>query len=465
MPFHRLAGGAFALLLTAACPALAATDADLADIRAQIRALREQYEARIQALEARLKEAEARASAPAPAAIAPAVAPEPAAPVAGGNALAAFNPAISAILTGTYAHLSRDLAAFGIAGFAPTGGDVGPGKRGFSLGESELVLSANVDPRFAGNLTLSVTPEDTIAVEEAFGQWLTAPYGFNPKFGRFLSGVGYLNEQHAHAWDFVNAPLAYRAMLGGQYANDGVQVRWLAPLEDHFLEIGAEAGSGGNFPGTGRSFNGAGSSALFAHLGGDVGASNSWRAGLSGLATRAQQRSFATAYPVEPLPPAGVGSAPVDVSFAGTSRVAIADFVWKYAPNGNSRETNAKLQAEYLWRRESGELQGLPSTSGYSSRQSGWYLQGVYQWEPEWRAGVRFDRLDPGRVDFGASAAYFPPVDFRPRRASVMVDYNPSEFTRIRLQYARSETLAGLPDNEFFVQYILSLGAHGAHKY
>ena len=457
----RLSWGVFALLLGMATPAWAASDAELADIRAQIRQLRDQYEARIQALEARFKEAEARAAAPAPVATAPEAAPA----AAGGNSLAAFNPAISAILTGTYAHLSRDPAGFGLSGFAPSGGEAGPGKRGFSLGESELVFSANVDPRFAANVTLSVSPEDTIAVEEAYGQWLTAPYGLNPKFGRFLSGIGYLNEQHAHAWDFVDAPLAYQAMFGGQYANDGVQVRWLAPFSEQFVELGAEAGSGGNFPGTGRSFNGAGSAALFAHVGGDVGMSNSWRAGLSWLGTHAQDRPFATVTPVEPLPPSGVGSVPIEVSFTGRSHVAIADFVWKYAPNGNSRETNAKIQGEYLWRRESGELAGLPSTSGYSSRQSGWYLQGVYQWHPEWRAGLRYDRLDPGRVDFGANAAYFPPVDFRPKRASVIVDYNPSEFTRIRLQYARSETLAGLPDNEFFVQYILSLGAHGAHKY
>ena len=451
----RRSWGAFALLLALASPAWAATETELADIRSQIRELREQYEARIQALEARLKEAEARAAAPAPVAATPEPAPAPAA--SGGNSLAAFNPAISAILTGTYAYLSRDPAGFALSGF-PAGGDVGPGKRGFSLGESELVFSANVDPRFAGNLTLSVTPEDTVAVEEAYGQWLTAPYGLNPKFGRFLSGIGYLNEQHAHAWDFADAPLAYQAMFGGQYANDGVQVRWLAPLDDYFLEIGAEAGSGSNFPGTGRSFNGAGSTALFAHLGGDAGMSNSWRAGLSWLGTRAQDRLWTR--------PTAIGF-PADLSFSGKSDVAIADFVWKYAPNGNSRETNAKLQGEYLWRRERGDLTiDRPSIlTDYSARQSGWYLQGVWQWDPEWRAGVRFDRLDAGHPEFGSAAALLAGDSYRPRRASVMVDYNPSEFTRIRLQDARSETLAGVPDNEFFVQYILSLGAHGAHKY
>ena len=413
-----------ALAVALALPARAASDAELAEIRAQIRELRSQYEGRIQALEQRLKDAESRAAAP------PAAAPMPG-PVSGGSAdsKSAFNPAISAILAGTYSNLSRDPRSFAIGGFAP-GGEIGPGKRGFSLGESELVFSANVDPHFAGNLILSLTPENTVAVEEAYGQFLTAPYGLSPKFGRFLSGIGYMNEQHPHAWDFVDAPLAYQAFLGGRYANDGVQVKWIAPI-DHFVELGAEVGNGANFPGTERNHNGAGSGALFAHTGGDIGVSQSWRAGLSWLTTHAEDR------------PDG---------FTGKSRVAIADFVWKYAPNGNSRETNVKVQGEYLSRRE-------------VARQSGWYLQGVWQLNPEWRVGARLDRLDPGSAPYEAEGALLQVAGFKPKRASVMVDYNPSEFTRIRLQYGRSQTLPGIADNEWFLQYILSLGAHGAHKY
>ena len=46
-----------------------------------------------------------------------------------------------------------------------------------------------------------------------------------------------------------------------------------------------------------------------------------------------------------------------------------------------------------------------------------------------------------------------------------MLDWSPSEFSRVRLQYSQAKTVAGITDNEWFVQYILSLGAHGAHKY
>jgi hypothetical protein len=46
-----------------------------------------------------------------------------------------------------------------------------------------------------------------------------------------------------------------------------------------------------------------------------------------------------------------------------------------------------------------------------------------------------------------------------------MVDWSPSEFSRVRLQVARAKLAPGFTDNGLFVQYILSLGAHGAHKY
>ena len=402
--------GAAALALSCIPAAHGATDAELAQIRNEIRELKSSYEARVEALERRLREAEARANSVA----APAVASTT-------STASAFNPAISAILNGTYTNLRRDPGGFAIPGFAPEG-EVGPGRRGFSLGESELVLSANVDPHFAGKLVLAVTAENEVEVEEAFGEYLGAPFGIGNKFGRFLSGIGYLNEQHAHTWDFVDAPLPYQAFLGNRYATDGLQLRWVAPI-DHYVELGAEAGNGDAYPGSERNRNGFGSTAAFARTGGDIGASHSWRAGVSYLRTRAESEAGVT------LP----------------SRLAIADFVWKYAPEGNARERNFKLQGEYF----SGRIRD-------AARQSGWYLQGVYQFMPQWRAGLRHDRVDPNGVDEAAGT---------PRRSSVMVDYNPSEFSRIRLQFTRSELQPDLADSQWFLQYTLSMGAHGAHKY
>ncbi len=470
---HRvLFAGALALAL-AAPQARAASDADLDAIRAQIRDLKADYEARIKALEDRLKAAETQAAeakkeaAEASAAAAPAPpSPVAAAPSSPSSSLAAFNPAVSAILNGQYANFSQDPDKFRLAGIA-AGPDAGPGKRGFSLGESELAFSANVDHKFSGNLIFSITPEDHVEVEEAYGIFTAAPAGFTPKLGRFFSGLGYLNEQHAHAWDFTDAPLVYQAFLNNQYQTDGVQLTWVAPM-DQFFMLGGEVGNGSAFPGNDRDKNGTGSGVVFARVGGDVGYSSSWLAGVSYLQTAARDRPFTIASATVPIAGTGLDDMTIPFAFTGTSHVAAADFVWKWAPNGNPHTTNFKLQGEYLWRKESGQLalagDGAASSGDYRSRQSGWYLQGVYQFMPQWRAGLRYDRLDSGSVDAGPYASLFT-TSFDPQRATAMVDWSPSEFSRVRVQFAQAKLAPGLTDNEWFLQYILSIGAHGAHKF
>ena len=47
-----------------------------------------------------------------------------------------------------------------------------------------------------------------------------------------------------------------------------------------------------------------------------------------------------------------------------------------------------------------------------------------------------------------------------------MLDWNPSEFSRLRAQYAWDEARDdGERDGQFFLQYLYGIGAHGAHKY
>ena len=431
-----------------------AQDAELSKLREALRQLQQQVQQlgkRLEDAENKKQEAETRK---------PAVA-QPGRPA--GSTV--FNPEISLILQGTLARSSRNPEEYRISGFAPSGGEVGPAPRGFGLGESELILSSNVDPYFRGQLVAALTPENEAEVEEAFFQSLALGRGFTVKGGRFLSGIGYQNEIHQHGWDFQDAPLAYKAFLGGRLNDDGVQLRWVAPT-DLFIELGAELGRGGVFPGTDRNRNGANLGTLFGHVGGDIGASTAWRAGLSYLRTSPQDRSFTDLD--------SLGSE-VTQSFSGRSRTWIADFVLKWAPDGNASATNFKLQGEYFRRRESGMLTFDDTfTDAYASRQAGWYAQAVYQFMPRWRAGYRYDRLSHGTIDngivsngLGPTAADFPllMVDYNPTRNSAMIDWSPSEFSRLRLQYAVDKSRIGVTDNQLVLQYIHSLGAHGAHRF
>lgn len=450
-----------------------AQDADIAKLRDEMRELRRTYEERMQALEKRLAEAESRALKTEQAAVdagraAQSAAPPPSAAAARGEN--ALNPAISLILQGTYARTSQDPNNFVIGGFVPSGGEVGPPRRSFGLGESELFITASIDPYFRGALVTALTPENDVEVEEAYFQTLALPRGFTVKAGRFLSGIGYQNEIHQHAWDFQDAPLPYKAFLGGRFQHDGVQVRWIAPTA-LLLELGAEVGSGRAFPGSDQNKNGASTTAFAAHLGGDIGESYAWRAGVSYLRTSATDRTYNDLD--------SLGNT-VTNSFTGHTRLWIVDGVLKWAPNGNSTSTNLKLQGEYFRNRESGTLAYSDGgavfgtvSDAFRTAQSGWYGQALYQFMPRWRVAYRYDALRSGTPaigivtsGLGPTAADFPTLrSHNPSRNTVMVDFSASEFSRFRLQYAEDKSRLDATDRQFILQYIHSLGPHGAHRF
>lgn len=461
--------------LTAAAVALAfvvpvpAQDVDLAKIREEMKQMQEADEKRMRALEKRLKEAEARAGKAEQSAAKAETAVAGAARRGGENT---FNPAVSLILQGTYANTSQDPSTFQITGFVPSGGEVGPPKRSFGLGETELTFSANIDPYFRGVAIAALTPENEVEVEEAYFQTLALPAGLALKGGRFLSGIGYQNEIHQHAWDFQDAPLPYKAFLGGRLRQDGVQVRWVAPTPA-FLELGAEFSSGDQFPGSDQNKNGAGGGAIFGHVGGDVGSSYAWRAGLSYLRTSPLNRGYED---VDAL-----GNA-VANSFTGKARLWVVDAILKWAPNYNPASTSFKLQGEYFRSKQDGTLTYDDSagsavfgalSDSFNTDQTGWYAQGVWQFMPRWRAGYRYDALRYGTVNngivnnaLGPTAGDFPVLaTHSPTRNTLMFDWNPSEFSRLRLQFASDKSRVGVTDNQIYLQYIYSLGAHGAHKF
>ena len=498
--FSRLSLAASGVALTlAAVPAKAS---DLTDMRQEMQAMQRQYqaalaklqhdyEAKLQAMEKRLDAAESKATAATQKAddaqkaaaaaqtasaasgqtAAAAPAPAVSATAAGGgnpqSSAAAFNPAIGAVLDGKGMVSSHNPNTWRLPGFA-LGDQAKPPPRGPSIGESEINLQANVDQALFGNLTIAFENDNSVNIEEAFVQPTALPWNFTAKLGRFFSGIGYLNEQHAHTWDFADAPLPYLAFLNGQYGDDGVQLRWLAP-SNMFIELGGEAMRGASFPAnsvsealTNNHNAGLGAWSAFLHIGDDINESSSYSAGISYLGTRSSNRA------TDP-----VGGPPGSDQFTGVDHTLIADAVYKWAPNGNFAQSYVKLQGEGFLRKESGAFTALnfAGTPGVatthslnSGLQSGFYVQGVYQFMPFWRVGLRYDQVHAPSLGPGFAGTTLDSRDLTPRRYSAMIDYSTSEFGRFRVQYNRDEARPN-PDNEFILQYTVSLGAHGAHQY
>jgi hypothetical protein len=380
-----LSSACFALALTT--PGVAqAQDDDIDALRAAVAELRADYDSRIAELERRLAVAEQNAAQANYAAQQATVAAAPAA----GVSNSAFNPAIGVVFQGQVRQTDAS-------------GD--EEEEGYLLGETEIIMQANVDDKFRAWLTAAVALEDgesEIEIEESWVEATALPGGFGARFGRFASGIGYLNAKHSHQWDFADQPLPYQVFLGRRYFDGGLQMRWLAPT-DVYMELGGEVlqGEGGS--------NGLNSRSLYANVGGDLGSSSSWLAGASYL---------------EP---------------DDSSSLSMAHFVWKWAPNGNWKQRNFVFQTEYIERSD-------------TFTDTGWYAQAVFQPVQRWRFGARADALD-----FGGA-----PDD--PRRFTFMVDWSNSEFSRLRLQVARADDGTD-SSNEWGLQYIHSIGAHGAHDF
>lgn len=359
-------------------------------------------------------------------------------PAAAGNA---FNPATSVILNGTFAHHSLHPDDYARAGF-PVVGEGGPLPQGLALGESEISLAANVDDKFYGQLTLALGSEDgdtSLGLEEAFLDSTALPGGLVLRLGRFFSNIGYLNTHHAHTDSFSDRPLAYQALLGNQYGDDGVQLRWVAPT-DLFLEISAEVLRGEQFLGSDAPRDGTGTKTLALHAGGDVGSESSWLAGASLLRADALNG---------------------EDGFSGRATLYIVDATWKWAPQGNFKDGGITLRSELLLDDRDGDfhdVNGLLPDQTWSGRRRGAYVEGIYRLSRRWDSGYRYDRLWADADGPYAS-------DFDPERHSVMLTWRNSEFSFVRLQLSHETPTADTHDDMLALQYQASFGAHGAHKF
>ena len=355
-----------------------------------------------------------------------------------------FNPEIGLVMVGSVQHIDSSGGTAEIPGFV-LGDETDLGEQGLSVGESDFVLSGNVDDKFYASMTLAVSKDEGVVLEEGYLQTLALGGGFNIKAGRFFSSIGYMNENHLHTDDFSGRPLPYRAMLGNQYADDGLQLSWLAPTELYW-KLDAEVFRGDEFP-AGGAVGGAGAWTLSSHWGGSIGDLHSWQAGVSLLHTEIDSRE--------------TGEDPIEV-FTGDSELYIADFVYKWAPANNR---SLKIQGEYFYREEDGLFALQDSTAlTYFGDQKGWYLEAVYQPFQKWRGGIRHSQVSSDDLSFGFGGTRLDRQDHRPSQNSVMVEWSNSEFSRIRLQYNHDQSLPQSVDI-WTLQYIMSIGAHSAHSY
>ncbi len=342
---------------------------------------------------------------------------------------------------------------------------------GLGLGHSDLLARGSLGRHLAGEAILvGATHEGKLErkVEKFFVQTRTLPAGLQARAGRFASQVGYLNEQHPHADDFVERPAMYRAFLGHHYFDDGLRLNWTAPTP-FYLQLGMEALSGRKLSpeGVRRSRNGV--TTFTSKFGSDIGTNQAWQAGASLLINR---RASVAAHDDHDQAHGhadhhddhhedhghGLGHDHAHghgAAFAGR-RLAMFDLAWKWAPNGNPRQQQVRVVLEHA------RLSGLQDAALMGRRHEGSSLSVVWRFRPDFEAGVRADRLRAGFAhdDHGDPA--------RLNEQAMMLAYKPSHRQTLRLQWTTNRDAQGFDHvarRLVSLQYVVAFGAHGAHSF
>ncbi len=443
--YMRAAAAIAVPVLLASTPLYAADKQELSRILSEIKTLKKAYEGRIATLENKIKSLEQKK----------AVAGKKVTPASGGRAIKdnSFNPSLGIILNGRAGSFSQDGSE--IAGFG-VGEEGERGREGLAIDESEINFSANVDDKFYASSTVAIVREegeDKVELEEAYIQTLPdagLPDGLRLKAGRAFWTLGYLNEHHAHGDDFADRPLPYRVYLNKSFNDDGIEVSYVVPA-DMFIEFGGGIFRGDDFP-AGDSVSGFGAWSAYARVGGDIGDNQSWRLGAYTLHSDVNSRAT------------NEGA----VTFVGKSNLYAADLRYSWAPTGNARNQELIFQTEFFHRSEDGTYNDTGAGTGavnFDDGSQGWYAQAVYKFAPAWRVGARYSQLLAADTPAGLAESALDSAGHDPYTMSVMADWTNSEFGRIRVQYNREELSDGRDDNQFILQYVMSIGAHAAHAF
>jgi len=387
-----------------------------------------------------------------------------------------FNPAISVIPDISYYSDNESGHAFDLLSSADGFHGAGAGEahahgggieRGFNLRELEVTFSGSVDPYFDVWASLAIAPGE-IDIEEAYFQTRRFLPGFQVRAGRFLSGVGYINRQHPHQWDFVDQALPYDLLFGGNLGEVGVQVTYL-PTLPVYVQLGFEALQGDNEavasqlgPEAGAFFGEKPGPRLltgFAKVSPELGYSSTLQVGFSAGKSRLHQEAHDEDE-----------DGTMDEAFEGGASFWGTDVVYRYDSGQQYGRGDLTLQAEYLRRirdldllYESGDV--IPAGPAFRFVQDGFYAQAVYGFAPRWTAGFRFEVAGlVNGVEVGGSETSLDASS----RYSFNATFNPTEFSRLRVQFTRGSVASGGERdsfNQLWVQFQMSLGAHGAHSF
>jgi hypothetical protein len=373
------------------------------------------------------------------------------------------------------------------------GGAHDPRRRGFTLQQAELSLYGAVDPYFTAETHIAFF-EGGVELEEAFATTQRLPYGLRLEAGYYLTEFGRINPTHLHAWSWVDQPIVNTRMFGGDgLRSAGVQASWLLPLP-FFSELwgGVQNANGGEY-----------TTSFLADEG--IGGYPAVRTDTRNLGDLLYLVRSATAWNMGDETSALLGFSGLfgPNSTGGPARTFIygADFTLKWRPADSFRGWPFLLWQTEVMKRDytaepfvaGSEIDDEPDDHGHSHglatardtehdhdddhetgesipgqllRDWGFYTQLLYGFRHPWAAGVRVEWASGSGESVPEGRSNDPLRDDR-LRVSPLLQYQPSEFSRIRLQYNydHATALPGEDASTIWLALELLYGGHPAHEW
>ncbi len=475
----RRVGMAIAVLALGVAALPRGVRAQSEELRRELEAMRKQLKQMQEQLEKQQKlidKLSAEKQLPAPAAAAAATSPpsQPPSPApAPEKAREPWSPTQPiTLLSGARGYLNLSFDALMDFGWSTTPdvtaierGDHDPLQRGFTLPNEEIFLDGAVDPYFKGvaDIVFKLDQDNAteVELEEVYLTTSSLPWNLQAKAGQFFSEFGRINQQHPHAWDFVDQPLVIGRMFGPEgLRNPGARLSWLVPTPFYSELFLTAQNSHGD---TAFSFRNT-EDALFGRTPVDRPVRNP--GDLLYVPRYVASYDLTDSQTIV----AGVSGAFGPNASATDTRTQIygADLYWKWKPPWQSGGFPfLSWQTEALGRRyEAGA--GLLERAGMATvalpRETlfdwGVYSQLLYGFRPRWVAGLRGDWVSGDRGTFS-------PDENRADRFRISPDltFYPTEFSKLRLQYNYDHGQLRGDDSSVWMQVEFLLGSHAAHKF
>ncbi len=297
---------------------------------------------------------------------------------------------------------------------------------GFAIQESELQLTSSVDAYARADIILAMHGTEGIELEEGILETTFLPRGFGLRAGKFYVDFGKHNALHTHQFPFVEKPVAWAELFGGEGLNGAaIEGSWLTPLP-WYAEV-----TGTAFP------------LIDVIYGGTEIPENKWGGG--GRLRQLWEPSLRSTFDL------GISYAGGEHETEDGHRHLIGlDGTWKWTGPG-ANPMYFEFQGEWVRR--------VDDRSAGTIEEDGFFVHGLTRLSRRFRAGARFDLYSPTENEHDVSD-----TAENVSTTTLSLAFVPSEFQAWRVEYLFRDD-GHQSDHGVRAQANFTMGSHPAHRY